>query len=43
LAQVKVLIPGQGLTPAPDVGTGQPAYQYVVLIRNTKALEPLQQ
>jgi hypothetical protein len=40
LAQVKVLIPGQGLTPAPDAA-GIPACQYVVLIRNTKALEPL--
>ena len=41
LSQVKVLIPGQSLTPAPDAGTGIPAYQYVVLIRNTEALTPL--
>ncbi len=40
LAQVKVLIPGQNLTPDPAAGT-DPAYQYVVLIRNSKSLEPL--
>lgn len=39
LVQVKVLIPGQGLTP--DADPSVPAYQYVVHIRDTKAAEPL--
>ncbi|CAA9218903.1 MAG: hypothetical protein AVDCRST_MAG56-286 [uncultured Cytophagales bacterium] len=43
LSRVKVLIPGQSLSPAPDAGTGIPAYQYVVLIRNTQALTPLRE
>jgi|GEM_PF-490559 len=43
LSRVKVLIPGQALSPAPDAGTGIPAYQYVVLIRNTEALTPLRE
>lgn len=41
LAQVKVLIPGQSITPDPAAAPGIPAYQYVVLIRNSPALEPL--
>jgi hypothetical protein len=41
LAQVKVLIPGQSITPDNETGTVAPAFQYVVLIRNSKALEPL--
>jgi hypothetical protein len=40
LVQVKVLIPGQNLTPDPAAGTDA-AFQYVVLIRNSKALAPL--
>jgi hypothetical protein len=43
LAQVKVLIPGQSLTPDPEAGTDDPAFQYVILIRNSKALEPLKE
>ncbi len=41
LAQVKVLIPGQSLTPDNETEIVTAAFQYAVLIRNSKALEPL--